>query len=92
MRWDRLELLRQRQVTAERAKEFLGWLTELEAELKDQSWQMLAAKKADAAALHDLNSFALAIGALKGFLREKADDGIVAEMEVKEDGGADDGE
>ena len=77
-----MELLRQRQVTAERAKEFLGWLTELEAELKDQSWQMLAAKYGVAAALQELISSALAIGALKGFLREKADDGMVAEMEV----------
>ena len=53
---------------------------------------MLAAKKVDAAALHDLNSFALAIGGLKGFFWVQADDGMVAEMAVMDDGGADDGE
>ena len=53
---------------------------------------MLSAKKAEAAQLHDLNSLAVTIGALKGFLQGKIDDGKVAEMEVGEDGGADGGE
>lgn len=85
MRQDRLALLRQRMITAERAAEFLEWLKELETEVKDKAWEDLSVKQG-VQALHDLNSIACVIGLLKDMLSDRIEKGKDAEEEITKDG------
>lgn len=93
MQWDKLAALRQRQLTGARAQEFLEWLSQLEAELRETTWEMLSGRKLEASDLHDVNSVAVTLRSLKDFLKSRADDGMIAGMEedVENGSGADDG-
>ena len=85
MQWEKLSALRERMLEGERAQEFLKWLSQLEEELKDTTWEMLSARKLEASDLHDVNSVAVTLRSLKDYLKSRADDGMIAGMEEKED-------
>ena len=84
MQQDRQTLLRQRMLKAEKAAEFLEWLSEMEEEYRDDVWRELRGSKLGTNELHDINSMACVIGKLKDFLKEKIELGKDAEEEVND--------
>ena len=84
MQQDRQTLLWQRMLKGEKAAEFLAWLSEMEAEFRDDTWRELCSDKLDTNELHDINSMACVIGKLKDFLKEKIELGKDAEEEVND--------